>query len=240
MSVKVVVKPGGLVLLAAICVAGIAVPRFLSSSKPDAASAPATPTVTVAPEAPTAPHVVFEDALGPGWQNQSWAKSTRLDYTTIAHGKAAVLYKSDAPFEGLKFASNDFDTSPYDRIALQMHGGAGGGQRLRASGEVVNGTGKADGKKGIFLAPLPAGKWQTVVIPLKMLGLDHQKGGIGFFMMDNENKVQEIVVDDIRFLKPDETVEGTPLKLAPAQLTKTAEGKLYFVVDDKPEPLVKP
>lgn len=240
MSVKVVVKPGGLILLAAVCVAGIAVPRFLSSSKPDAASAPATPTVTVAPEAPSAPNVVFEDALGPGWQNQSWAKSTRLDYTTIAHGKAAVLYKSDAPFEGLKFATNDFDTSPYDRITFQMHGGAGGGQRLRASGEVVDATGKADGKKGIFLAPLPAGKWQTVVIPLKMLGLDHQKGGIGFFVMDNENKVQEIVVDDIRFLKPGESVEGAPLKIAPAQLTKTADSKLYFVVDDKPEPLVKP
>lgn len=238
MSVRIVIKPSGLIALSLLTVAGIALPRFLNTAPPTAPSVPtSTPSSvpTVSGDPGTA--VVFDDTLRGDWQNQSWAKGTTLDSTGRVRSGKAILFKSDAPFQGMKLASPTFDTRPYDRILLYLNGGPTGGQRLRASGEVQH-DGNAEGKKGLFLAPLPANQWQAVVLPLKGLGLDRQKG-VSFFLMDNKNEPVEIAVDDIRFLKPGERVTEPLLPTQPMTLIRGGDGKAYPTVDDQPEPLVK-
>lgn len=76
--------------------------------------------------------VVYDDALGPGFQNWSWATVNLSVNNPVHAGQFAISMEPDN-FEGLYFASPGVVRSfaDYDGLRLWVHGGSAGGQNLR-------------------------------------------------------------------------------------------------------------
>ncbi|MDX1934918.1 MAG: hypothetical protein SFU56_20160 [Capsulimonadales bacterium] len=185
---------------------------------------------------PSPDAVVFADDVASGWRTEGWADEINPSDTFYQEGKQSLSVKSNGPFKGIQFTSVTFEPAPYDRLVFYLHGGLLGGQRLRASGK-VNIDGNFEGRKGVFLAPLAAKRWQPVVIPLKMLGYEDARRGVSFFVMDNQAKPFQIWMDNVYFLKPG---EKAPSRSLPIRQMSYGTGQESTVLDNQPKPLVDP
>lgn len=78
--------------------------------------------------------IVFADALGPGFQNWSWATVNLSTASPVHGGLLSISFEPDN-FEGLYFASPGIVRSftDFDGLRFWIHGGAGGGQNIRLS-----------------------------------------------------------------------------------------------------------
>jgi len=104
---------------------------------------------------------VYSDKLDNGWQDWSWAKVTKSGKTITVTAKKA--------WEGLAFHHAPQKSSEFSAVTFKVSGGATGGQRLQLRALV----GKTPLKEA-FLPALAPGKWTTVTIPMKNLGLTGQ------------------------------------------------------------------
>jgi chitinase len=114
-----------------------------------------------------ATYVIYDDVLAAGWQNFSWA-TTDLQAAAPARGAAAisVTYGDTPPYQGLFLAHPDTSTTGYTGLRFAVHGGAAGRQLIQVYAKLADGT---DGPK-VALAPLAAGTWSEVQLPLADLG----------------------------------------------------------------------
>jgi peptidoglycan/xylan/chitin deacetylase (PgdA/CDA1 family) len=152
-----------------------------------------TDGVTTPP--PSAGTVVYDDAMGSGFQNWSWATHD-LDQSAIVHaGSTAISFEPDY-WEALMFHHSGLDLSQYQSIELWVHGGATGGQQLRLA--LYNG---ATPLGSINLATalghaIPAGTWEKVTIPLSALGVTSGTVDDIYLMDDSGSNQATVYVDD--------------------------------------------
>jgi chitinase len=108
-----------------------------------------------------APIVVYNDALGDGWQNWSWATVT----LQVPAGNVQPIKVEGGPWSGLVLHHAPIYTKGYSRITFYINGGTDGGQTLAVK---VNVDGKALDKT-VLIQP-KAKTWSPVSVSLKDIG----------------------------------------------------------------------
>jgi hypothetical protein len=171
-----------------------------------AQTAPAAP----APAAPAAPSVeplatVYDKALGPGWENWSWAK-TELS-ADIGSARMPIMVDAQG-YQALYLHHAAFSTKPYRGLSMLLQV-VGGDAEVRVIA-IADGKPIPDGdKKGADGQPLPLmkviplkpGGWKQVQIPLVQLGAADRNID-GFWVQNNSGQpAPHIYVADIA-LKP--------------------------------------
>lgn len=144
--------------------------------------------------ADAAPMVVYDKALGEGWQNWSWAK-TELSLTVNGSARTPIGVDAGA-WQALYLHHAPFSTAGLRRLSLLVQGATPGGQKLRilaiADGKPVNAEGK--------LVTLPASGWAKMEVPLTALAAA-DKTIEGFWVQNATDKdiprfyVTEVVLD---------------------------------------------
>ena len=113
---------------------------------------------------PSAPLIIYGDALGSGWQDWSWNTTVNLNDAAPVHGGSqsiAVTYT--VAWAGLYLhAEPAVDLSGYDTLRFWIHGGSAGHQQLRV---VANGDGSST-----FAITATANTWAQFNVPLAALG----------------------------------------------------------------------
>jgi hypothetical protein len=113
-----------------------------------------------APAAPGGKMIVYDKALGEGWQNWSWAKT---ELSLVVNGSSRTPIAVDAgPWQALYLRHAPFSTTGYRRLSMLIQGAAPGGQKLRILAIVDGKPANAEGK----LVTLPASGWAKIDLPL--------------------------------------------------------------------------
>ncbi|MCP3138827.1 polysaccharide deacetylase family protein [Pyxidicoccus xibeiensis] len=119
---------------------------------------------------PTAGLPIYTDGLETGFADWSWADHA-LDEAGVVHGgSASIRFEPDA-WAGLMFHHSGVDLSLYQSLELWVHGGTTGGQAVQLvlhDGTQALGAVSLDTALG---APIAAGTWQKVTIPLASMGV---------------------------------------------------------------------
>jgi hypothetical protein len=106
--------------------------------------------------------VVYEDALGPGWQDWSWDITRNFaNDDPVYAGSTSIAATYTAAWGGLYLHANAVDLSGYDTLRFWLHGGSAGGQQISV-GLNYNGS--------TYDMTATAGTWQLVEISLSDLG----------------------------------------------------------------------
>ena len=121
----------------------------------------ATAHAQTQPVAAPAPVVVYNDAMGDGWQSWSWAKVT----LQVPAGNVQPIKVEGDPWSALAFHHDPIYTKGYSRITFYVNGGVDGGQSI-AIKVLVNG--KAVDSN--YVIQLKAKTWTSVSVPLKDIG----------------------------------------------------------------------
>ncbi|MBW8880118.1 MAG: hypothetical protein JF615_01470 [Asticcacaulis sp.] len=127
-------------------------------------AAPAATFAQTAPAAPaaTAPMVVYDDALMPGWDNWSWAKVTFSK--DIGSDIKPIAVEGDA-WSALAFHHAPFSTAGYTKLTFYINGGTSGGQPIAikalSGGKTIESN---------YIIHLTANAWNVVEVPLNEIG----------------------------------------------------------------------
>jgi hypothetical protein len=108
-----------------------------------------------------APVIVYDDALGDGWQNWSWAKVT----LQVPAGNVKPIKVEGDPWTALAFHHEPLYTKGYSRITFYINGGVDGGQSVAVKVLVA---GKALDSN--FVIQPKVKTWSQVSVPLKDIG----------------------------------------------------------------------
>ena len=140
--------------------------------------------------------VVYDDALGAGFQNWSWATVNLNNSNPVAVGRFSIAMDPDA-WEGLMFHSdNSILLSQYNQLSFRVHGGSSGGQALRLYLQ-AGGTALGD----VVLTPPSANSWQQVTIHFgNDLGI--QSGGFNdiVFQANVAGNQPTVYIDQVELL----------------------------------------
>ena len=107
------------------------------------------------------PIVIYNDALGDGWQSWSWATVTMQ----VPAGNVQPIKVEGGPWSGLALHHAPIYTKGYSKITFYINGGVDGGQTLAVKVDV-------DGKaldKSVVIQP-KAKTWSPVSVSLKDIG----------------------------------------------------------------------
>lgn len=145
-----------------------------------------------------APMDVYTDALGPGWEDWSWATHS-LTNTSPVHAGAYSISLVPSGWQALYLHLNGgVDGSLYDGLEFFVHGGASGGQNLRVV-FLLGGTQRASVALSAYLpGGPPAGSWASVRIPLDPLGLGSGSFNELYFQDGSGGTQAVMYLDDIR------------------------------------------
>ncbi len=144
------------------------------------------------PPAPVNGMSLYGDGLANGWNNWSWASVNTGSATTVHTGSSAIAVVADA-YEALYLQHAALPTGAYDSLKFWINGGATGGQTLKVAALRSDGA-----QPAVNLAPLPAGTWQEIVIPLAQLGVANVADLSGLWLQENAGATQPAYfVDDI-------------------------------------------
>jgi len=113
------------------------------------------------PAAAPAPLVVYDDALGNGWQNWSWAKVT----LQVPAGNVKPIKVEGDPWSALAFHHDAIYTKGYSKITFYINGGVDGGQSVAV--KVLIGGKAVDSN---FVIQPKVKTWAAVSVPLKDIG----------------------------------------------------------------------
>jgi hypothetical protein len=121
---------------------------------------------------------IYDEALGSGWQNWSWA-TVDLASTANANTGAVSIAVTPAAWSALYLRSADapVDTNGYLNLSFYVHGGTAGGQTIQVVA-VVNEV----AQPGVRVASPTAGSWQKITVPLAALGADNRTDVNGFWI----------------------------------------------------------
>src|SRR5579862_9068098 len=120
-----------------------------------------------------APLTVYDDALGQGWQDWSWAQHDLASPRHAHSGKYAIGMTPEG-WKGLYLHHDPFSVAGYDRLEVFLHGSAALTVALASS----------DGKFGPQMpldryrrsSPASGDGWIVAEIPLNDLGVSHLGG----------------------------------------------------------------
>ena len=172
--------------------------------------------------------VVYDDALGTGFQDWSWAMVDLANTNPVAVGSFSVALEPDA-WGGLMFHSdNSILLSEYNRLRFRIHGGSTGGQAVRfyiQSGSSVLGD--------IVLDSPVAGSWQQVTLHFGHdMGIQSGSFNDIVFQANSENDQPTVYVDQVELLEnTDPPPEPTDISISidSAQDRRSIDPMIYGV-----------
>jgi hypothetical protein len=110
--------------------------------------------------------MIYQDGLGAGWQNWSWATVNMASAAPVRRGSSAVSVTAGGWQAFYLQRQTMLETIGYSALAFWIHGGETGGQTLQV---FALRDGNLQTPK--VIPALTAGVWTRVVIPLSELGL---------------------------------------------------------------------
>lgn len=118
------------------------------------------------------PLVIYDDGLGEGWQNWSWATVT----LGVPVGNAKPIKVEGKSWEALALHHDPFSTKGYSKLTFVINGGVQGGQQL-----TVRLTADKVALDGAWQVTPKARTWAVAEIPLKELkGIDREIDGLSW------------------------------------------------------------
>ena len=152
-------------------------------------SRPSTPASATVPAGGGS--VVYADKLENGWQSWSWAATDLASASPVRSGSAIRV--AAGPWQALYLHHAPFSASAYTAVTFWVHGGSTGGQKL-----CVKALRSGVPQAAVSLDPLPAGKWQSVTISLRDLGVAGVPDLDGLWVQDASGTTQPAFsVDEI-------------------------------------------
>ena len=140
---------------------------------------------------------VFDDALGSGWQNWSWA-SVDTASTALVHSGTESIAVTAGAWSALALHHDPIDTHGYSSLTFWINGGSTGGQTLKVFGLLSD-----TAQTGVTVGPLPANTWKKMVIPLAALGVDNHTDLTGIWIQESTGVSQPtFYVDDVTIALP--------------------------------------
>lgn len=91
------------------------------------------PTIVLAKSAPTSPHIVYDESIASGWSDWSWGTTLNQSSTTHFSGTYGLGLIYASAWAGLYLGTDGVDTTPYQSLSFNIHGGSTGGQSLYVS-----------------------------------------------------------------------------------------------------------
>jgi len=168
----------------------------------------------------TAEAVLYDDALGDGVNDHSWAEHSLREEDVVRSGAFAIRLNPSRDGALYLYSERYFLTAEYNTLEFWIHGGDAGGQQLsvlfQAGGRTVA---KVDLDHYLADETVPAGEWRKVQIylpPLKM------PNGLfdGVLIQDNSHGAQDdVFLDDIRLVYETEPVPNKPPRPVYEQIT---------------------
>lgn len=147
----------------AVLAAAIAVPAPAQGPAP-AATPPTAPPAAAQAAIPAGAMPVYGTALGEGWSNWSWAKTS---LSLELNGSARRPIKAEAgPWQAVYLHHDPMPTAPYRALHFLIQGAAPGGHQIAVMA-TIGGKPVPDKVKSLKLA---AGGWMEVRVPLSTLG----------------------------------------------------------------------
>lgn len=139
------------------------------------------------------PVVIYDEALGNGWQDWSWSATIDLAGTSpVFQGTHAVnIYLQGWGGFSPAHASGPIDTFGQDAIRFWVHGGTGDNKALRFTSEGDDGTSVAVPFTAV------AGAWNEIIITLEQLGYPSTISRLNF-VNTTGNTLGMITLDHIR------------------------------------------
>jgi peptidoglycan/xylan/chitin deacetylase (PgdA/CDA1 family) len=144
--------------------------------------------------------IVYDDTLGDGFADWSWATHNLGDRTVVHGGRVSLSAELDG-WNGLFLHhASGLDASQYSALELWVNGGTSGGQGVKLAfleGSRLQGLVRLDSVLG---HPLLAGTWQRVVVPLSAVGLS--TGTVRDIYLQDDTGADQATVyfDDIRLV----------------------------------------
>lgn len=142
---------------------------------------------------------IYADSLQNNWENWSWAQVNLSNSAPVRGGTSSISVNAGA-FQAFYLYHAAFPTGGYTNLSFWVHGGTSGGQQLN-----VQATSGGSPQTIVALAPLAAGVWQQITIPLAALGMNASSTMDGFWVQNATGAALPVFyVDDIKL------VGGTP------------------------------
>jgi hypothetical protein len=164
--------------------------------------------------------VVYDDALGAGWMDWSWSTSMASVTSPVQSGTHALAVTYQATWAGLYLRSSTaIDATSYDTVRFWIHGGVGGGQKIKL--QLRDGAGNSGPSVAIGLT---AGQWTQVDVPLSSLGSPALIKGLVWQEVSNSSQpdLRTFYLDQISFVR---TAGPPPPPPAPVLSVDVAAGR---------------
>jgi peptidoglycan/xylan/chitin deacetylase (PgdA/CDA1 family) len=143
---------------------------------------------------------IYEDILGDGFSDWSWA-THNLSHGTVVHSGFASISAELDGWSGLYLNHvSGLDASQYTALELWVHGGTSGGQGIRLAffdGSRQLGSVRLETALG---HAIQAGTWQKAVVPLSSVGLSTGTVRDIYIQDDTGTDQATVYFDDIRLV----------------------------------------
>lgn len=182
-------------------------------------------------EATAAPPALYEDALGSGWQDWSWATRNLTATSPVASGSRAISVNF-GPSTGLYFHHAGVSTAGMEALEFQVHGGATTNPALTIYATRSNQAGpKISVNPYCDGGTIKAGAWTRCRVPLSAVGA--VSGTLdGVVIQEGANKTLPVMgFDSIRLVASTTTpppTQGVTVTVSPTSAALTTRGTRTF------------
>ncbi len=169
-----------------------------------------------------APLVIYDDALGDGWQDWSWGKHTIVSPITVHAGKAAMLMPPGGN-RGLYLHHDSLGTGGYGTLQFWMAGDTTA--RTALAGDDLKFSAFAVLSK--YLKPDPARRpgWHLVQIPLSVFGAPREgESFTGIVFQPDAAAASPLSIDEVSLL-PDLSLAPAPTQATVAVTVNVGGGR---------------
>ncbi len=160
---------------------------------------------------PTEYTAIYEDGLGDGFADWSWGVRNLNERTIVQAGLSSASFEPDNYGALYLHHASGLNASLYSYAELWVHGGTSGGQRVKLAfydGSTLLGT--AQQLHVVLGAPIQAGVWQKVTVPLSSMGIT--SGTIRDVYVQDVSGTDQgtLYVDSFRLIRSSTTPPPTP------------------------------
>jgi len=166
---------------------------------------------------------IYTNHLVNTFQDWSWGNHNFAD-TAQAHSGNDSISLTPNTWDGICFGSINFNATLYTNLVFWVHGGTAGGQNLYVY--LLYGT--SGQGPSVYLAPLTAGNWQQIVIPISSLGAASLTNVNHIIIQVNIGPTGTFYVDDVQL-----TANPAPalvhVNIDPTIKVRTADARWFGV-----------
>lgn len=169
-----------------------------------------------------APLVIYDDALGDGWQDWSWGTHKIISPATVHAGTAAMLL-SPGGNRGLYLHHDSLGTGGYGTLQFWMAGDTAA--RAALAGDDLKFSAYAPLSKYLKADPDHRPGWHLVQIPLSVFGAPREgESFTGIVFQPDANAVLPLAVDQVSLL-PDLSLPPAPTQATVAVSVNVGGGR---------------